>query len=67
MRVDHYSYCLLNVECMCMCVCVRVCGGAIIRLYRAIGYIEDNREELNLDINSLVICGGVAANQELRR
>lgn len=63
MRVDHYSYCLLNVECMCVCVG----GGAIIRLYRAIGYIEDNREELNLDINSLVICGGVAANQELRR
>ena len=50
-----------------VCVCVRVWGGAIIRLYRAIGYIEDNREELNLDINSLVICGGVAANQELRR
>ena len=37
------------------------------RLHRAIGYIEDNREELNLDVNSLVICGGVAANQELRR
>jgi hypothetical protein len=52
---------MLNV---CVCVCG---GGAIIRLYRAIGYIEDNREELNLDINSLVICGGVAANQELRR
>lgn len=41
--------------------------GCHTRLHRAIGYVEDHGEELNLDVSSLVICGGVAANQELRR
>lgn len=33
------------------------------RLYRAIGFVED----YDLGINSLVVCGGVAANKDLRR